>query len=460
MATYRLSIGLVLLLAAPIAAQAADAPAVTQIRIHGQWFGMGTPQDKTFVVERKGGGYARDGMALDGAAVDGLMSALRAPAIEAPDLANLGIDQAWLDSHVSQPGGYLVAWPDNPPPDPAKGAPNQLALYHARFTDPKFMRDIVASVFDGMHTDDYPRETLAITLGDKSVVTLDSKSQHPFMLPWTVTRNGQTVTTYDVRIARAILALLPADDPNRGRIEGGGLFDEIQEAFSSAITPEWRLLDVENRAGPALATLRVRYTVAGGEISDVESFEYGLKRATMKPGETNLLVTLHRPDLPESFADELVLPYRDGAAEGMDRFLRDAPAYEALALSVPWLASYLRTHPKMPVHLSYVHDASLNDKAMRAFTADMHVLGKDALAAEVRAEQNQAVLLLSSEGFAQAFWLILPDRRMVLWRYSWPEGLLKWKPGDVRTKPCDKDYVTFAGGCVGAIVSPEGVLTN
>lgn len=97
-----------------------------------------------------------------------------------------------------------------------------------------------------------------------------------------------------------------------------------------------------------------------------------------------------------------------------------------------------------------VHDKSLSDKALQNFAADMHALGKDKLVNEVRQVQSQVAVLNVSYG---DWWLVLPDRRMILWRYESVIGLLGWKKSDFSAQECT-DYQANNGGCVGRSSRP------
>jgi hypothetical protein len=57
------------------------------------------------------------------------------------------------------------------------------------------------------------------------------------------------------------------------------------------------------------------------------------------------------------------------------------------------------------------------------------------------------------------WWLVLPDRRMILWRYESVMGLLGWKKSDFHVHECT-EYQGVTGGCVGTVVSPDGELVD
>ncbi len=91
---------------------------------------------------------------------------------------------------------------------------------------------------------------------------------------------------------------------------------------------------------------------------------------------------------------------------------------------------------------------------MQNFTADMKQLGKESLAKEVAAVQGKATLVFLDYG---SYWIILPDKRMILRRHYLPAGYLKWRATDFTFERC-ADYNANDGGYVGAVISAEGAL--
>lgn len=128
-----------------------------------------------------------------------------------------------------------------------------------------------------------------------------------------------------------------------------------------------------------------------------------------------------------------------------------------MVTSVPWLYRYIRSHVDLPIRISFVHNASFGDKALSVFEKDMQALKKEDLAKRAAADQSAVTLLITGETYGESYWLIFPDKQMLLWRYNGPSGLLKWKFSDFVTDDC-ADYGEPAGGCVGALVDPNGNL--
>jgi hypothetical protein len=82
------------------------------------------------------------------------------------------------------------------------------------------------------------------------------------------------------------------------------------------------------------------------------------------------------------------------------------------------------------------------------------MLRKPSLVNEVAAAQNDICLLLVGRKYIEAYWMVLPDKRMVLWRFEDRYALLKWKAKDFAFWKCEDSR----SDCVGAIISPYGKL--
>ncbi len=280
---------------------------------------------------------------------------------------------------------------------------------------------------------------------------------YEFMLPWKLTRHEET--TYNANISRAVAALMPEKTTNRERLAGAGFNDALADAVMRYVENDWKLLDAENRAGGALADIRGAYAIVAAEINQYHHPEYGVEWSAKQRRETNLHASLRKAAFPPNVVDALVLPYQNDRIEGVDNFLRSVEKYEALVFSIPWLQDYIREHPRVPIRVSYVHDASFGDRAMKVFAADMHAMGKNEVVRDVRALKSQLALLITGTTYAESYWLVFPDKHMMLWRYGGPSGLLKWAPENFPAGRCSA-YHPVSGGCAGVVVSRDGALAE
>jgi hypothetical protein len=422
-------------------------PAVRQIQIGSLWGGLGTPQSTELIIQNHGGKYYLGRKRIDSAAVAALRNALQENAVDKPEPANLGITPEWLlanaDAAVTKNNGSFV-----------DALPDQKSLYRNSFTDPAVIDKVVPSLFRYTKFDDYPSAKIVITFEDGSTITASTSSWYLMMLPWEVNSGGTSVKSYNAHVSRAVASLMPKKATNRERLSGDGIDSELAEEVMRYIENDWKLLGVEHKAGSTLNLLRTAYSIRSADLNPYHNVVFGQKWDKGVTHEENLHAILTRAGFPPHFHDEVILLYKDGSVSGAEAFLKNGKRYEELVLSVPWLAALLAKYPNWGASVLWVHDKSFSDKAMKEFSADMHEVGKDALADEVRQVQQDVALLNIGYG---DYWIILPDRRMVLWRYESVSGLLGFKRPEISTRQCT-DYRAVTGGCVGAVVSPEGEL--
>jgi hypothetical protein len=415
---------------------------VQQVEIKSYWGGLGTPQKTELLIRNTNRSYRLGRTRVDATLVEGLATALQQPVITAPSLQSLGLNKDWLTSaaaRMTQDGCGL-------------GTSGQKALFISSYTDPDFIAKILSRLFVCCHTDDYPSVKVTLTYDDGSVVVLTSHSQSSFMLPWKIASNGSSAETFNKNISTALFALMPKRATNRERLSGKGLDFELAEIVMSDIKNDWNLLGAEAKDADALARIRAVYKIVGADVNPYHDVAFGVDWEGNKPHEQNLHVVVTRQAFPPGFAEKAILLCRSGKVLGVDDFLRNASRYEDLVLSVPWLAQLQAKYPKWGTTLLWVHNKSMSDKAMKNFAADMHDLKKDALAEEVRRMQDDVAVVNVSYG---DYWLVLPDKRMVLWRYQSVSGLLGLKQSEISSVECT-DYQGATGGCVGLVVSPDG----
>lgn len=413
---------------------------VSKIMIESRWSGLGPSTHVMFVIQSRGGKYYLGDELIGSTRIEALVVALRSPALSSPVASNLGITREWLLQN-----GSTV---------PKSGAPNQQALFAESISDPKVIEKFLPLLFKSWRSDDYPglRVTVEFASGQRWVAATDS--YYPFMLPFRVSRNGNEETTYNADISRAIAALMPTGSLNRDRLNDDELKTRLADAVMTHIQDQWDLLGVENRASDSFGILRRNFQVEHARIDPYRSEDHGYSGHEPGPHEENLQATLREPSLPPHTALDVVLLFRDGRIEGVEDLRGRVAPYEGLARSVPWLNRYLADHPEQNLYIRFVHDRSFSAKAMYNFTVDMKKLGKESLASDVATVQNEAALVFLDYG---SDWIILPDKRMILWRHYLPASFLKWNSTDFTFQRC-ADYNANNGGCVGAVVSPDGTL--
>lgn len=417
---------------------------VREISIRSGWGGLGTAQNEVTTIRAKNGVLTYDGKRVDRFKVGALIAALKSSPVSKPDPSNLGVTPAWLNEQIGDKKGRFQL-------ESARGTANQRALLAKTYTDTEQIARILPALFSYIRTDDYPFASIDVTSDDGRHLKAETRSYYPFMLPWTVGEQGQQ--TYNADISRALANLLGRKSPNRERLAGGALADELAQAVKRSIEREWNLVGSQDRAGDTLTTLRSRYEIVASEIHPYHHPEYGTATYKDEPAQVNLHATLRKPTFPPGVSVILVMQQVQGKIEGIERFLANADKYENLALSVPWLNEYIQAHPRVPVRISYVHDRSFGDKAERTFIDDMQFRERPDLIEQVQTQRSDVVLLI----IGGAYWILFPDKHMLLWRYDGPSGLLKWSPSDFSAGEC-AEYKENYGGCSGREVTPQGAL--
>jgi hypothetical protein len=431
---------------------------VRQIEIQSRWRGLGKPNDTEFVIRNENDKYRIDGREIDRAAVQNFLTALGNPVIAAPSPKNLGLTPEWLNARASEiiRDAKIKEEDDSTYWAIGSATPAQRALFKTSYSDPEFIAKILPDLFRCCHTDDWPGVRITLTYADNSSIVVSSVSQSEYMLPWKIIKNGQPAETFDREISSALTKLLPEGATNRERINGDDFALTLASALMANIQEQWKLILAEGKCGDALKQIKKSYALIGADVNSYHDVDFGVYSEKHGGVEENLHADVRKPSFPQGFSETAILLYRDNHVQGVDDFLSRATRYEQLVQAVPWLARFHEKHPKWQTTLLWVHDASLSNKGMRQFTNDMHLLRKDALAEEVRKVQHDVAVLNVSYG---DWWLVLPDKRMILWRYESVSGLLGFKQSNFPSRECS-DYQGVTGGCVGAIVSPEGETTR
>jgi hypothetical protein len=421
---------------------------IRTVEIRSGWGGLGTSQNVIVLIERRDDKFVSNGKTVSPGLVQDLVDALSATTIANPDMTTLGIAPEWLKQNAASQ--HPRAWAQA-----TATTENQQRLFNKSFMDVDLVSKVLPALFRYTKFDDYPFSKVEVAFEDGSKLIAESHSYYVFMLPWKI--NGKD--TFNAGISRAIAGLLPAKSVNRERLAGDGLAAQLTDAVMQSIEREWNLLGSDERAGEALKMLRTTYDIVTAELNPYHHPEYGTATYKGEPEEMNLHATVRRSSFPPDVTDALVLNYANGKVEGVSEFLQSAANYENLALSLPWLNKYIQEHPRVAVRISYVHDKSFGDKAMRVFMADMKLRGREDLIEQVKAQQADIALLIVGNTYSESYWLLFPDKHMMLWRYGGASGLLKWTREDFGKGPCS-EYENNYGGCSGREITPEGMLAD
>src|ERR1700733_9493946 len=428
---------------------------IQTLTVQSAWGGLGRPAHSDFSTHRQGNSYRANGRTIPSTLLNALLNAVQEGTVIVPDAANLGITAQWLQKYADQAGGHASRLFYK------NGLPEQKALFREAFEDQQTLPSRLKQVYQTFHTDDYPHMQAQLVLQNGVQITLTSDSQNPFMLPWCVTANGTTTKTYNANISHALFALLPLKFDNRERLADypdswPGLLGMLGEETANTIEGRWELVGAQHASADALAVIRRVYEVRWATVNSYHDLAFGKAWDGGEPNEENLHATLWSEDFPKGFTVTAILLRQNGNTEGASEVLKRTPIYTDLVFSVPWLDAYLKSHPEEHAWMFYVHGESLTDKAMRVFANDMRAIGRNDLVERVQTVQHQASLLETGHG---DYWIILPDKTAILWRWQSLDHILKWKVIDFPAHECT-DYRTVSGGCAGVAISPGGVAES
>jgi hypothetical protein len=236
---------------------------------------------------------------------------------------------------------------------------------------------------------------------------------------------------------------------NRDRLSGEFFKFKLADAAMARMEEQW--------LNPALSVLRTQYNVDRSEITSGVSIHYGQDWKNGHPQQENALFVLRRDSFPQLFRDWIVLPFHNETVYGANELLKSAAKYENLALSIPWL-NEIRHNLSIPMDLQFLQERSFSEKAMGVFANDMNRKGRANLTTLVAAVQEDTALVVVQGTYC----LILPDMRVILWRFHNPPGsqsVLRWTREDFPSTEC-ATYQPIAEWCAGAVISPDGSLVR
>lgn len=203
-----------------------DARAVRQIEVDSHWMGLEIKKDR-FTIRNVNGSFRHGLVKVEANAIDALVTALKEPPLEKPDLTNLGVTQAWLDARVEANTPHFIT-------------PTERARFRRSFTDLAAVEGLLPYVFRYSKSDDLPSVQVIVTFADGSRLSAKSQSYYLQMLPWTVDSNGQTHVTYNAKISSAIASLMPKKTTNRERLLASSVEQEIADGIYRQVADQTR----------------------------------------------------------------------------------------------------------------------------------------------------------------------------------------------------------------------------
>lgn len=390
---------------AGIAHAQAKPPAIKRITIQSAWAGLGKPSDVSLVIEPAGDAYRMTGTQGDAAGgkretlpaqtvpaakIHSLLAAMRAPvrptldpAIFKPLVAHM---QQQLDRWIVE-----MKIPEHSPVQ-QKVAAWREGLRRDDVLAAALVRGLVMS-----HTDDFPFARVEATLSDGSAISMRSDSQHFMMLPW---KNQQDEPSYAAELPLALAAVLPPSIVNQQRMGRDSLRDfDLDEVLQTGLGDDGGRFRAEAAAPDAYRVLSEQFVIVSIEPVGF----YG----------PQLDAELRLPDGPTNLTLRTRLDYK-GSSLADTRQLEQLSKQLRLIQASPGMAARMRAHPEDAYRTSTFGWGSWNKPTPEQFLAQMQAMNK---LPELKSHPEllrDAVLV--EEGRQPAYWVVLPDRRAVLWK--------------------------------------------
>ena len=367
------------------------------------------------------------------------------------DFSQLGIDQKWLKDMATK---AVDKWLD-----PTKDyyfllKSRRSKLIDALSNEDKAFKDLSWYYTESMTYDDYPTLDATITFSDGKIIRLTSESQHEFMIPWKVKRNGQEFATFDIRISKALEMLLPEKFQEKKRIKGN-LFRVFEEYFWSSDIHGW------------LNTAESEF-ILRGQI-DFLTNEFNLVQGNLiydhknpDNGEWELidkgkwLVTLSHKDWPKNVFISSAIPYLSGRIDYENFSSEKIHFYIKKLTEISWLFKYIQKHPDTQFFVDFSNDRSITSLD---FNEEMERLRKNQNY-EWKAEKypyHEDIISLSvyniRGGLRSSHWLIFPDKTTTLYNFR-GEQVMNW------TKNQLSRWKIGVGHFSGARISPDGKIIH
>ncbi|CAN5855472.1 hypothetical protein BH20ACI4_BH20ACI4_27740 [soil metagenome] len=426
----------------------AQSKEIEKIKITSSWTGLAPTLNSNLVIKQKKGKFYANGKKIETRLIDELLKQINIK--EEQTLETLGITQEWLDENAEKVIPVRLYKP----------LPEEKDFFINSFRNLKLVEKILPRIFGswtddkGIYhlkysTDNYPEFEIIILKKDGSETRKASSSQIMFMFG-------------NPKLGRAIAALLPKQFANRELLNGDCLAQEIAKEIFDEIEEEIKLVKTQTLIGDKLSLLKDRYKIRKTEISYQTSIDVGrlptAKEWWKSPDFLSWNAELQRVDLPQNILIGVSLPYKQDKLEGFWLFYSEIDGIIQQVRSVPWLSKYIEENPETEFEIRYVENRSFSPKGKAEFLEDLKKFGANALSSDILNNLDRSSFLQVSKNkhLGWSYWLILPDKRMILWQINGDAGLL-WKHSDFKTL---NKYETKDWFQTKAIISPNGEIES
>lgn len=213
----------ILVLSQKLYAQPIEKTGLIKITISDCWYGLGTPAEKYYEVDVKGGNWLKDTAgkmfgAIKQTTIDSLIEALN--------------DTAYYDLTLSA-FGYSNSMLSYKAPDIAKKyrsfnglSIKEQGLLILQLQDSIKVEEAITDLYKYHWTDDYPALSVNFIYSNNDTITVSTLSQHPVMLPW----RASGIFSYNPNVSILVRSVLPVNNVNGKRLSIAALEERIAQS--------------------------------------------------------------------------------------------------------------------------------------------------------------------------------------------------------------------------------------
>jgi hypothetical protein len=361
-----------------------------------------------------------------------LVEAMRAPAQSRIDLYLL---EPAVDDVQRKIDGILK---EAKLPTSSEGLGAQVLSWRNSMRNPDVLSEVLTKGFGAAHTDDYPYIDIEVTLRDGTKLSARSGSQQYLLLPW---KNARGEPTYSASVARALDALLPKGATNKERLESALDSTGLDELLNDGVSEQIGRFQAESEAPDAVRMLDANFNVVSVSFISWEG--------------RHLDVDLRLPESPSNLLLSTRLLLNGKTLANKEDLLRIRRELQ-LAQSSPGLDAHMTATPGAQFRIpDSGGGASLNKRTADQFASQMQQLKK---LPELRSKpelMHDAILV--EEGKSPIYWVVLADRRSIVWKQFSPEPE---KSGGASCPSIpmgdDDDSTNFNDICLGKVYGIDG----
>lgn len=439
-----------------LASSAAGTPPLpTHVLIKAEHSGWGIRQTNLSLVLGNGV-YAAGNYTVAPALVSNLMTTARRPWPQPAtnswpsftlEPANLGLNAAWVKTNYSRLlEAYFPKTEMRPFPNVSDA---QRAWLTNALADTELLGEATREAFRVSWTDDYPSMELRFERDDgqtlEQVFRLNTRAQHPFMLPWQVYDGTNEFSSGNPEISRAVFQILPDGFLNRDRLKGD-LFAMVVGGFPKSE----KVCDFlgESVLRETLGDQAGR-TPHGFELRDPRVFGSSYERFFDR-----FTTTVHRTNWPERLTYPVQADVYGGVITNLQTILTRVADKVAPLLKQDWLVSRLKDNGELFV---WVKEGSLDHPWLRA---QMDKVGRAALYDRIQPAFRRALgFTLRESPQRMSEWALQEDGQLLLYGFI-GDGVLDWKAEKLGFDGDARLLQSFSLNLVGVFVGPDGKLTE